>query len=66
MTDPELDTLVGRLATYWPGRIHAVAELPLEVSDLAVNVTPLGLRSSDPLPFRPKPSRPQRWWATSS
>ncbi|MEW2306295.1 shikimate dehydrogenase [Streptomyces sp. NPDC006655] len=57
VTDPDLsrlDTLVGRLATYWPGRIHAVAELPLHDSDLAVNATPLGLRSSDPLPFLPE------------
>ncbi|GAA3128517.1 shikimate dehydrogenase [Streptomyces rameus] len=51
---PKLETLVGRLATYWPGRIHAVAELPLHESDLAVNATPLGLRSSDPLPFQPE------------
>ncbi|MFI6339389.1 shikimate dehydrogenase family protein [Streptomyces sp. NPDC050535] len=51
---PKLETLVGRLAAYWPGRIHAVAELPLHDSDLAVNATPLGLRSSDPLPFPPE------------
>lgn len=57
VTDPDLsklNRLVERLATYWPGRIYAVAELPLHDSDLAVNATPLGLRASDPLPFPPE------------
>ncbi|MDH6222772.1 shikimate dehydrogenase family protein [Streptomyces pseudovenezuelae] len=55
---PKLDALVSRLAAYWPDRVHAVAELPLHDSDLAVNATPLGLRSSDPLPFPPEALAP--------
>ncbi|ASQ93326.1 MULTISPECIES: shikimate dehydrogenase [Streptomyces] len=55
---PKLDALVGRLARYWPGRVHAVAEPALNDSDLAVNATPLGLRSSDPLPFPPEALAP--------
>lgn len=57
VTDPDrstLDGLVGRLAAHWPGRVHAVGELPLHESTLAVNATPLGLRPDDPLPFRPE------------
>ncbi len=55
---PKLDALVDRLAAYWPGRVHAVAELPLHDSDLAVNATPLGLRPGDPLPFPPEALAP--------
>ncbi|MFD8725114.1 shikimate dehydrogenase family protein [Streptomyces sp. NPDC059629] len=55
---PKRDALVERLAAYWPGRVHTVAEPPLHDSDLVVNATPLGLRPGDPLPFPPEALAP--------
>ncbi|MEU8976607.1 shikimate dehydrogenase [Streptomyces monashensis] len=56
---PRLTALVSRLTDHWPGQVHAAAEPPLHDSDIAVNATPLGLRSADPLPFSPRDLAPE-------
>ncbi|UUU39561.1 shikimate dehydrogenase family protein [Streptomyces sp. NBC_00162] len=48
---PKLGALVARLGTYWPGRICASDGPHLRDIDIAVNATPLGMRTDDPLPF---------------
>jgi shikimate dehydrogenase len=51
-TDPNrLDTLYRRLSPVYPGRISTSTHPLLADVDLAVNATPLGLRTDDPLPF---------------
>ncbi|REE94807.1 shikimate dehydrogenase family protein [Thermomonospora umbrina] len=54
-----LDRLVGRLERHWPGRARGSAVPPpgdadvVDVVDVVVNATPLGLRADDPMPFAP-------------
>ncbi|MGW6743021.1 shikimate dehydrogenase family protein [Streptomyces sp. NPDC055025] len=55
--DPDtarLDHLLGRLEELWPGRATGGASPLLDDVALAVNATPLGLRTEDPLPFDPE------------
>jgi shikimate dehydrogenase len=50
--------LAARLNEFWPDRARASKPEP-EAVDIAVNVTPMGLRSTDPLPFDPAQLRRQ-------
>ncbi|SCG46335.1 shikimate dehydrogenase family protein [Micromonospora halophytica] len=59
--DPDAGRLAGlrsRLDAHWPGRTVTSAGPELDVADIVVNATPLGLDPGDPLPFRPDLLRP--------
>jgi shikimate dehydrogenase len=49
--------LVARLNNFWPGKAATGIPAP-DAVDIAVNVTPLGLRETDPLSFDPAKLRP--------
>lgn len=49
------DALRTRLEQYWPGRFTVLDSVGGSLDcDIAVNATPLGMRSMDPLPFAPQ------------
>ncbi|MEU5418571.1 shikimate dehydrogenase [Streptomyces sp. NPDC020667] len=54
----QLDALLLRLGSRRPDGIRALGPGDLEAADFAVNATPLGMRSEDPLPFDPARVRP--------
>ncbi|RZS32168.1 shikimate dehydrogenase [Herbihabitans rhizosphaerae] len=47
------DALAQRLDRLWPGRTAATPTPVLDKVDIAVNATPLGMSTADPLPFDP-------------
>lgn len=56
VTEPDarrLRALLTRLAPRWPGQVAAASGPPAPDTAIAVNATPLGLRTEDPLPFDP-------------
>lgn len=58
-SDPgRLNHMLDRLKQHWPGRSSGNPLPQLDDVDLAVNATPLGLRTQDPLPFTPSALRP--------
>ena len=45
------DALLARLNQHWPGRCELAQPHHLEVADIVINATPLGLSEDDPLPL---------------
>ncbi|MFW6695347.1 shikimate dehydrogenase family protein [Streptomyces sp. MAR4 CNX-425] len=61
--DPDaerLAALLKRLDEHWPGRSVGTEAPELELADIVVNATPLGMRPDDPLPFDPARVPPGR------
>ncbi|WP_342363141.1 shikimate dehydrogenase [Terrarubrum flagellatum] len=51
--DQRMDDLAARLGHMWPGRAQATATPAIVDATIAINATPLGLATSDPIPFDP-------------